>query len=369
MAFKRTAIPFFELANSAYASSTIAFYAVNATTFARESTLITLYAAKTGTTTAANPLTLDSAGKFSTPVYAEERFIAVVTDVDGEQHETGIWEPALSDADVAAAAASATAAATSRTAAEAAELVAEAAAVDAAASAASAAATLANALLKSNNLSDVLSAATALTNLGGQPVNSLLTAISGLAANGLVARTASGTSSARTITGTANEIDVTNGDGVSGNPTLRMSATWVARGSSDLTAGMVSIKRVLEKGTASATVATGTINYNVITQQILEYTSNASANWTLNVRGDGTTSLDSIMAVDDILTIVFLVKQGGTAYYQSAMTIDGGAVTPRWVGGTAPSAGNTNSVDKYTHTIRKTAAATFTVTSSVAKLA
>lgn len=115
MAYARTAIPFFELANAAYASGTISFFAVDPTTNVRLTTLITLYAAKTGTTTVTNPYTLDSDGKFSAPVYAEDRFICVVTDIDGQQHTTGIWSPAISDIDVAAAAASATAAATSET--------------------------------------------------------------------------------------------------------------------------------------------------------------------------------------------------------------------------------------------------------------
>lgn len=44
-------------------------------------------------------------------------------------------------------------------------------------------------------------------------------------ANGVMVRTALDTSTARTITGTANEITVTNGDGVSGNPTLSLPAT------------------------------------------------------------------------------------------------------------------------------------------------
>lgn len=113
MAYRRTAIPFFELANSAYASSTVTFFGVDDSTNARLTTLITLYAAKTGSVTLSNPLTLDSDGKFSVPVYALERTIAVVQDVGGAEHETGIWEPALSNADVAAAAASAASAALS----------------------------------------------------------------------------------------------------------------------------------------------------------------------------------------------------------------------------------------------------------------
>lgn len=43
--------------------------------------------------------------------------------------------------------------------------------------------------------------------------------------NGLVAKTAANTSAARTLTGTANEITVTNGDGVSGNPTISLPSS------------------------------------------------------------------------------------------------------------------------------------------------
>lgn len=115
MAYKRTAIPFFELANSAYASATVAFFAVDNTTNERLTTLISLYNGISGTSPASNPYTLDSEGKFSSPVYAENRFIAVITNVDGSVQDTGIWAPALSDADVQAAAASAAAAQLSET--------------------------------------------------------------------------------------------------------------------------------------------------------------------------------------------------------------------------------------------------------------
>ena len=56
--------------------------------------------------------------------------------------------------------------------------------------------------------------------IGAQPVNADLTAVAGLTSTGLVARTGAGTAAARTITGTANKVTVTNGDGVSGNPTI-----------------------------------------------------------------------------------------------------------------------------------------------------
>ena len=116
-----------------------------------------------------------------------------------------------------------------------------------------------------------------------------------------------------------------------------------------------------EFSTISATAATGTINYDVTTQSVLYYTSNASANWTVNVRGNATTSLNTLMTTGDSLTVVFLVTQGSTAYYNNALTIDGNSVTPKYQGGTAPTSGNASGIDAYSYTIVKTGSAAFTV--------
>jgi hypothetical protein len=134
--------------------------------------------------------------------------------------------------------------------------------------------------------------------------------------------------------------------------------------------GTTEIQQILEKVTVSATAATGTINYDLLTNSgVTYYTSNASANWTLNIRGDSTTSLDSIMSTGESLSIAFFVTNGSTAYYQSATQIDGNAVTPKWQGGTAPTSGNASSIDCYTLSIIKTGSATFTVFADVAKFA
>ena len=121
------------------------------------------------------------------------------------------------------------------------------------------------------------------------------------------------------------------------------------------------IQQTLEKMTVSATAATGTIAYDALTQAALYYTTNASANWTVNFRGDSGNSLDSIMATGESLTLAFLVTNGATAYYNSAVQIDGNSVTPKWQGGTAPTSGNTSSIDMYVYNIVKTGSATFTV--------
>jgi hypothetical protein len=120
----------------------------------------------------------------------------------------------------------------------------------------------------------------------------------------------------------------------------------------------------LEGVTVSATAATGTINYDVTTQSVLYYTSNASANWTVNFRASSGTSLNTAMATGESITVVFLVTQGATAYYNNVVQVDGSAVTPKWQGGITPASGNVSSVDSYSYTIVKTGSATYTIFAS-----
>ena len=126
-----------------------------------------------------------------------------------------------------------------------------------------------------------------------------------------------------------------------------------------------------EVATISATAATGTIAYDVTTQSVLFYTTNASANWTVNFRGSSGTSLNTLLAIGQSITVAFLVTNGATAYYNSSVQVDGTTtgVTTRWQGGTAPTAGNASSVDVYAYTIVKTASATFSVFASQTRFA
>jgi hypothetical protein len=124
-----------------------------------------------------------------------------------------------------------------------------------------------------------------------------------------------------------------------------------------------------EVATVSATAATGTINYDITTQSVLYYTTDASANWTLNFRGSSGTSLNTLMTTGQSMTAVFMVTQGGTAYYNNVLQIDGSTVTPMYQGGTAYTAGNASSIDIYSYTIIKTGSATFTVLASQTKFA
>ena len=151
----------------------------------------------------------------------------------------------------------------------------------------------------------------------------------------------------------------------SGNLTVAQKMTVVGTSS---VAGL-KIADVLETATISATAATGTIAYDVTTQAVLYYTSNASANWTVNFRGSSGTSLNTLMATGESVTVAFFVTQGATAYYNNVVQVDGSSVTPKYQGGTAWAAGNASSIDAYTYTIVKTGNAAFTVFAAQTKFA
>jgi hypothetical protein len=127
---------------------------------------------------------------------------------------------------------------------------------------------------------------------------------------------------------------------------------------------VMSVPNLGETITIAATAATGTIPYDCITQSQVYYTSNASANWTVNFRGSSTVSMNNFMTTGQSVTVAFIVTQGATPYYNSAVQIDGSAITPKWQGGTAPVAGTASSIDAYVYNIVKTGSAAFTVFAS-----
>lgn len=158
-----------------------------------------------------------------------------------------------------------------------------------------------------------------------------------------------------------------NINGLIGVGTASATSMLQTAGSSSVSA--FKTPNIAEVATVSATAATGTINFDVTTQSVLYFTTNASGNFTVNFRGSSGTSLNTIMATGESLSATFLVTNGATAYYNSAVTIDGNSVTPKYQGGTAYTSGNASSIDSYTYVIIKTGSAAFTVLASVTKFA
>jgi hypothetical protein len=125
----------------------------------------------------------------------------------------------------------------------------------------------------------------------------------------------------------------------------------------------------IEEVNVVAAAAGGTVTLDAKTNSVYYYTSNATSNWTLNFRGDGSTTMNTFLGIGKSTTLVFLATQGVTAFYATTFQIDSVGVTPRWLGGSAPTGGNASSIDSYTFTIIKTAANTYTIMASVARFA
>ena len=97
------------------------------------------------------------------------------------------------------------------------------------------------------------------------------------------------------------------------------------------------------------------------TGMVLNAPTNSTATFTINLRGDGSTTFNSIMNSGESAVFTALVGQNNTSYYLTDFQIDGASITEEWAGGTAPSAGGGSGTDVYTFTILKTANATFSV--------
>lgn len=133
--------------------------------------------------------------------------------------------------------------------------------------------------------------------------------------------------------------------------------------------GALKTININEPATISATASTGTINFDVTTQSVLYYTTNATGNFTLNFRASSGTSLNTLLATGDSICVSFLCTNGSTAYYNSAVQVDGSSVTPKYQGGTAWTSGNASSIDAYNFVIVKTGSAAFTILTSQTKFA
>jgi hypothetical protein len=177
-------------------------------------------------------------------------------------------------------------------------------------------------------------------------------------------------------------------DTTTGNENIRTDADLAYNPSTNvLTAGTFSgiVSGTLLSASSTATLGastieavsinpaalTGSVTLDVKTNAVYYYTANASANWTLNFRGDGSTTMNAFLTTGQSATVVLLATQGGTAYYPTAYTVDGTAVsvTVEWLGGAAPTGGNASGIDSYSFTIIKTGASTYTVLASQARFA
>ena len=175
-----------------------------------------------------------------------------------------------------------------------------------------------------------------------------------------------------TTTTAVNQFTITNA-ATSNSPILsatgddtNIGLTLTPKGTGKITLnGESKIFGVFENATISTTFVTA-FTYDVLTQAVYFQDVNLGANFTVNLRGDGSNALNSVLATGESVTVALITKQGNTTYYNTSVLVDGTStnVTLVWQGTAAPTTGNTSSTDVYTYTALKTAASTYTVLAS-----
>ena len=112
---------------------------------------------------------------------------------------------------------------------------------------------------------------------------------------------------------------------------------------------------------AGAQTLNGNVTVNILENSIRYFTSATTSNICINIRGDDSTTLNSVMNVGNTITSAVLITNGGTPQYVQNTQVDNVLVVPKVSGGEQLSEGNADSIDIYTITVVKTADATFTM--------
>ena len=121
------------------------------------------------------------------------------------------------------------------------------------------------------------------------------------------------------------------------------------------------IVNLFEDAEVIASASYANVSINILNNSIRYFTSNNTADFCINIRGDDSTTLNSVLDTGNTVTASLIVPNGSTAYFASNTQVDNAAVVPKVQGGSQLDAGNADSTDIYTITVLKTADATFTM--------
>ena len=212
------------------------------------------------------------------------------------------------------------------------------------------------------------------------------------------------------LTGTANNLTVNTAQGLSGTPNISVNAVTAVSGSfsgdvsiggtltyEDVTnidsvglitarnginvlAGVSTFKGadfdggsiIKEKCNINAGKLSDNLNIDLENGMVHGFgnlgTTAETATSTPNIRVSASVSLNSVLDVGDTIVVTVMTTAAAGAY-SANWTIDGAAVTEKWVGAAAPSAGGAAGIDTYSLTITKTGNAAFNVIGNVTNAA
>jgi hypothetical protein len=219
-------------------------------------------------------------------------------------------------------------------------------------------------------VSSGLISSVANTAISGNIISSQITSVANTQITGLMTASQIASVANTQITGI-----ISTSNGGTGTSSWTAGTNYVAPGTSTtftalqtfngtLSNEAIKLLNAAESANIVAAAPASTQTIYVANGAVVLFTSNSASNWTANVTFSTTTSLNTAMSVGDSVTVAMLTSQGGTAYYPTALNIDGSAVSPKWQGGSSPSSGNINGIDAYIYSIIKTASATYTVLAS-----
>jgi hypothetical protein len=194
---------------------------------------------------------------------------------------------------------------------------------------------------------------TSTIHVGNSTVNTVITGgVTTTNTGNFIDRVSVGNASTNTVITSSqlqvNSIFVANTTKVEANSILIGLKGLDVTGTSDLA-------QIIEKANLiSSAPTTPATNIDILNGSVVFYLNNMTSNFTINFRGNSTTTLNSLLATGDSLSIALIVSNGTTSYYPTSYTIDTSvSVTPKWQGGLIPSSGTASSYDIYTFTIVK----------------
>lgn len=171
--------------------------------------------------------------------------------------------------------------------------------------------------------------------IGAQPADATLTALASYNTNGLLTQTAADTFTGRTLTGTAGRVTVSNGNGVSGNPTIDLATSGVSAGTYT-SVTVDTYGRVTSGSTASAATVTDTAQNGEASAIAIcraVYSSGADAVKLANANSSATTNVVGLVSALSIASsatgaIAFAGVLTATAVQWDAVTGQSGGLTP-----------------------------------------